>query len=152
MLYVWQHDAERWGITRGFVAGDACGCYARLTDGAFEESLRRLGVAPLREVCIDDLAVLIDRPINVGPFPSEPRVGFINSPFLTDWPTEGPRGIPKQREEALDPPVDCAAISREATLGKSLHDIGVAQAIADIPADRKGDHVVREGMVGESTR
>ncbi len=49
------------------VGDDAFWRYARPGDRAFEEGLRCSGVAPLAEVDIYDLAILIDRPIAVGP-------------------------------------------------------------------------------------
>ena len=47
----------------------------------------------------------------------------------------------KQREEALDPAIHGAAVNNEAWLGEPFHDIGIAQAVANVPADRQSDDV-----------
>ena len=50
------------------------------------------------------------------------------------------------------PAIDRAPIDHGATFGKPLRDIGVAQAIADVPPDGKSDHLIGEAMVRESAR
>ncbi len=37
----------------------------------------------------------------------------------------------------MDPAIDGAAVHSDPTLGKPLHDVGIAQAIADVPPDAK---------------
>ncbi len=56
------------------------------------------------------------------------------------------RAILYRREETLDPAVDGAAVDDEAALGKPLDNVGIAQAVADVPAHAQRDHVVRKGM------
>ena len=60
--------------------------------------------------------------------------------------------VAKQREEALDPSIDGAAVDGQTTLGEPLNDISVAQAVANVPADREGDDIIRETMMREGTR
>ena len=62
------------------------------------------------------------------------------------------RGILEQREKALDPTVNRAAINDEATFGEPLDDIGVAQAVLDIPANSQRDGIVGDMMIREGTR
>jgi hypothetical protein len=57
----------------------------------------------------------------------------------------------KQWKEALDPSVNGAAVHAQASLGEPLDDIGIAQAVADIPADRQSNHVVRKAMMRKGT-
>ena len=47
----------------------------------------------------------------------------------------------KQWQETLGTPVDGAAVHDEASLGEPFHDIGIAQAVANVPADRQSDDV-----------
>ncbi len=60
--------------------------------------------------------------------------------------------ITKQRKEAPNPAIDSAAVDDEATFSKPLDNIGVAQAVANVPAHSKGDDVVRKAMVRKGTR
>src|SRR4051794_3084645 len=39
----------------------------------------------------------------------------------------------------------------QALLGQPLGDVGVAEMVADVSADRRGDHVVVEAALGEGT-
>ena len=61
------------------------------------------------------------------------------------------RSFPEEREEALDPAVDGAPLNRETPLGKPFDNVGVAQAIAHVPAHSQGDDIIGEGMMREST-
>src|SRR3712207_4097813 len=54
--------------------------------------------------------------------------------------------------EALDPAIDRAPIDHDAPFGEPLHDVGVAQTVADVPSDGKSDHLIGEAMVRESAR
>ena len=152
MLNTRQDCAQGRRIALGLVGCDTLWLHASLVDRTFEESLRCLGIPPLREVGVNDLPVLVDGTLDVGPRPVQTRVRFINAPPRADWPSVHTCSCAKHRQEALDPAIDGAAVNDETTLSKPLDDIGVTQAIPDVPAHSQGDHVVREGMVGESTR
>jgi hypothetical protein len=71
-----------------------------------EERASRREIASFRHVHINDLAVLIDRPIYVPPNTSDFDVGLINEPAVTNTVTTRPRGVDDQRCEALHPPLD----------------------------------------------
>jgi hypothetical protein len=60
------HPQRRW-VTPRPVSDDALWCTACPSDGKFEESPRRSSVTPLAKVDVHDLAMLVDRPIAVGP-------------------------------------------------------------------------------------
>src|SRR3712207_6710137 len=61
-------------------------------------------------------------------------------------------GFHEEREEALDPPVDGAAIDGEATFGQPLNDVGIAQAVADIPPHSQRDHIIGEAVMRKGAR
>ncbi len=58
----------------------------------------------------------------------------------------------EQREEALDPAIHGAAVHDEAALREPLDNVGIAQAVADVPAHSQGNDLIGEGMVRESAR
>src|SRR3712207_2592443 len=68
-------------VTPRPVGDDAFWCTACPSDGTFEESPRRSSVTPLAEVDVHDLAVLVDRPIAVGPSAIEAAVRFVHAPL-----------------------------------------------------------------------
>jgi hypothetical protein len=53
----------------------------------------------------------------------------------------------EQREEALDPAIDGAAVHDEASLGKPLDDVGVAQSVANLPAHSQSDGIIGEALM-----
>ena len=69
MLNIRQDHTKSWRIALGFVSCDSRWPHPGLIDRAFEESLRCLGIPPLGEVRVNDLAILVDGAIDVGPFP-----------------------------------------------------------------------------------
>ena len=81
----------------------------------------------------------------------EPAHG-IQALFHAYWATMCPCSFAKQREEPLGPAVEGAPVHDEASLSEPLDNVGIAQAVANIPADRQGDHVVGEGMLREGAR
>jgi hypothetical protein len=52
-------------------------------EGAGEERPRSTGIAALREEDVDDLPLLIDRAVEVGPAPRDLDVRFIDEPPIT---------------------------------------------------------------------
>jgi hypothetical protein len=58
-----------------------------------EEPGRRCDVASLRHVHINDLAVLVDRPVHVPPNASDLDIGLINEPAVADTVTARPSGV-----------------------------------------------------------
>ncbi len=54
------------------------------------------------------------------------------------------------RGEGADPIVDRARIDGDAAFGQPLRHFDIAEAIAELPADRERDDVVREAIAAES--
>jgi hypothetical protein len=70
-----------------------------------EEPSRGPGVSPCRDVDVDDLAVLVDRPVDVAPPASDLHIGLIDVPPVADRVLARSGRIGQQWCEALHPPV-----------------------------------------------
>jgi hypothetical protein len=90
MLNAWKDRPYRRRVTSRLVGDDALRRAFCSGDRAFEESLRRSGIALLAEVSVDDLAILIDCSIAVGPSAIEAAVHLVYSRL----PAGGERGQP----------------------------------------------------------
>ncbi len=152
MPNVGQDGAESSRIALGLVGCDPLRPHACLIDGTREERLGSLSVPPLREVGVNDLPVFVDGTLDVGPRPVQTRVRFINAPPRADWPSVHTCSCAKHRQEALDPAIDGAAVNVEAPLGEPLDDVGIAQAVPDVPTHSQGDDIIGEDMVREGAR
>jgi hypothetical protein len=88
----------------------------------------RRDVATFRDEHIDDLAVLVDRPVHVAPHTGDLHVGFVDEPAVADTVATWPRSDDDQRAEALHPPVDGDVIDVHAAFGEEFFDISVRQS------------------------
>ena len=84
-------------------------------ESRLEEPCSGIDVAAFRDVHIDDLAVLVDRPVHVPPHTSHPDVGFVDEPTITDTVPARPSRIDDQRGEALNPPINRHVINVDTT-------------------------------------
>ncbi len=84
MLDVGQDRAERGWVTLRLVRRHPHWRHSSLGDGAFKERVRRLGIAPLGEVGVIHLAVLINRPVDVPPRAVHAHVRLVDAPFSAD--------------------------------------------------------------------
>jgi hypothetical protein len=71
--------------------------------------------------------------------------GLINPPLGANGSSVQPSSFAEEREEALTPAVDGAAVNHSTTFGKPLHPVSGAQPVATIPAYSQGDDIIREG-------
>jgi hypothetical protein len=62
---------------------------------------------------IDDLSVLVDRPIQVHPLPSDLQVGLVHEPAIPDDVPAGSGCVDQLRGEPLHPPVDRDVVHRD---------------------------------------
>lgn len=67
---------------------------------------------------VDDLAVLVDGPVEVHPPSGDLDVGFVDEPPVTRNVPAGPRGVDEQWREPLDPAVDRDVVDLDATFGQ----------------------------------
>ena len=92
-------DSKQWCIqifgdlTRSPM-GDQC---------AFEKPCGRRDVSPIRHVHVDDLAVLINRAVDLAPHTSDLDIGLVNEPPIAHTVTTWPRRVNKGRRETLNP-------------------------------------------------
>jgi hypothetical protein len=120
MLRAGEDSTNGGRIARRFVGYDALWHFACPGDLTFEERLRRSSVAPCAEVDVHDLALLIDRPITVGPSALEAAVSFIHAPLPPYRRSVRAGSLCEKRQESLYPAVDGAPIDHDATLGDVL--------------------------------
>jgi hypothetical protein len=93
---------------------------------------------------VDDLAVLVDRAVNVPPVARDFDVGLIDEPAPPyDMAARSCR-VDQQRRETLHPPKQGDVIDVDAALSEELLEIAVRQSEAEIPADCQHDHLGRE--------
>jgi hypothetical protein len=114
-----------------------------------EEAPRSRQVTPRRQQNIYDLAILIDRPVEIGPLAGDLQVGLVDElPVARSVPAQ-PRSLDELAGEALHPGVDGYVIHGDTALGQQLLDIPVGQAIPQVPPDRDRDHLPREPETSE---
>jgi hypothetical protein len=100
-----EHLIEDPGVEAVPVGGDLHGRDPGAATRLGEEPPRRIGVPAGGEVHVDDLAELVDRPKQVAPGPSDPQVGLIDVPPITDDVLSGSSGLGELWSKPLDPPV-----------------------------------------------
>jgi hypothetical protein len=81
-----------------------------------------LGVAPRGDIDVDDLAELVDGPVDIPPL-APPLAGdlhirLVDLPAIADAVAAGPGGVGQQRRESQHPPVDGDVVDLDATLGE----------------------------------
>jgi len=143
--------AEGRRIALGCVRGDPLPPHACLVNRPLKERLRRLGVPPLREVGVNHLPILINCAVDIRPASLRRNICLVNAPFPTNWLSVSTGSLLEQREEALNPAIDGAAVNDEPTFGEPLDDVGVTQSISDVPAHGQRDYIIREAVVREGT-
>ena len=149
VLGLGQDGAQRRRVALGLVARDAGGRHTGRGDGALEEGPRGRRVAVIAQVDVDDLAVLVDGAEDVPPAPADLEQRLVHPPPGARSGAVRAGGLDEAGREGLDPIVDRARVDRDAPLGQQLGDLDVAQAIAEVPAHREGDDVVREPVAAE---
>ena len=97
-----------------------------------------------RDVDVDDLAVLVDGPVDVAPAAGDLDVGLVDEPAVADRVAARPGRVGQERREALHPPVDGDVVDLDATLGEEFLDVAIGQPVAQVPAHREHDHLGRE--------
>ena len=97
-------------------------------DGGLEEPGGGWGVTPHRDVDIEDLAVLIDRPVDVPPAARNLHVRLVHEPAVTATMTTRPGGVDQEGSEALHPPEQRYVVDLDASLGEEFLHVAVRQA------------------------
>jgi hypothetical protein len=74
---------------------------------------------------VDDLATLVDRPVQTDPPPGDFDLRFVNEPPITTAVPARLCRADQQRSEPLHPPVDADVIDVDAPLGQQFFDVSV---------------------------
>jgi len=96
-----------------------------------EERARGGDVSALRQVHVDDLALLVDRPVDVGPDAGDLDVGLVDEPAVPRQVPSRPGCVDQQRREALHPAIEGDVIDLDAPLGEQLLEVPVGQPVAE---------------------
>jgi hypothetical protein len=109
--------------------------------GPDEESPCGGGVALFGQQHVDNLPVLVDRPVEEPPSAGDLDVGLIDEPPVPGGAPDRAAGVGEQWGEPLHPPVDRDVVDVDTTLGQQLLHVAVGRAVAQVPADRDRDHL-----------
>jgi hypothetical protein len=100
-------------------------------EGTGEEVAGGRQIPLLRSHHIDDLAVLVDRTIQIHPVPGDLHICLVHEPAISrDMPT-GTCRIDQQRGEPLHPPIDRHVIHRDAPFRQQLLHVAIGLRTAD---------------------
>ena len=84
--------------------------------------------------------MLVERPVQIGPFPANFHVSLIDPPVRRLWTTPLPaQPLFDLRSVPLNPAIDRGMIHVYAALAHHLLEIAIADAIAAVPAHRPKD-------------
>src|SRR5438552_4068268 len=144
MQHPWHRRGQRWRVGGRLVADNPPRRRPAGGNGMLEESACGDHVARRRHTGIDDLAVSVDRAVDVMPAAAYSSVDLVHSPVRTYGVAVLASHLAERRQKALHPAIDRALIDQDSALGQPFTDFGVAEAITHIPADGQGNDVVRK--------
>ncbi len=101
-------------------------------------------VARQRKQDVDDLAILIDCPVEIIPLTGDLDVGLVDEPPVARSVAAGPGGLDELGGKPLYPSVDGDVIHGDAALGQQFLAVPVGQAVPQVPANRYRDDLRRE--------
>ena len=102
-----------------------------------------------REQHVDDLAELVDCPVQVTPPAEDLHICLVNEPAVPRIVPGGLGRLDEQRGEPPDPPVHRHVVHLDAAFGEQLLDVAVGQPEPEVPADSQRDDFRREAEPGE---
>jgi hypothetical protein len=120
---------EHAGVGRCPVGGNLAGSLT-VVQGAVKEPACRRQIPFLGHQRVDDLPILVDRPVQIDPAPRDLGVCFVNEPTITGCMPTGPGCVDEQRGEPLNPAVDRDVVNHDAPLGQQLFDISIGEPVA----------------------
>jgi hypothetical protein len=126
------HDMARRGqqfiehprVRRSSVGAHLGWAWAML-EGAGEERASGRQIPMLRDEDVDDVAMLVDRPVQIDSASGHFHIGFIDEPPITRRMPARPGRINQQRGEPLHPAIDGDVVDRDAALGQQLFHVAV---------------------------
>ncbi len=108
------HEFAKRSCARRCPIGHNLARLAVRADRRYEEPARGSDIATGRDVHVDDLAVLVDRPVHVPPPAGDLHIRLVHKPTIPDDITARPCRVDQQRGEALHPPEDRHVIDFDA--------------------------------------
>jgi len=108
---------------------------------AGEERSCSAGITAFGDQDVDDLAVLVDRAVEVRPAAGDLDVGLVDKPAVAHGVPCRAGSINELRGEGLYPAIHRDVIDPDATFGQQLFHVAIGQAVAQIPAHRDRDHL-----------
>ena len=97
----------------------------------------------------DDLAELVDRPVQATPPTTDLHICLVDEPAVPRGVPAGPGGLDEQRGEPHHPAEDRGVVHLDAAFGEQLLDVAVGQPEPQIPAHGQRDDLRREAEPGE---
>jgi hypothetical protein len=91
-----------------------------VSQGVGKESASGRQIPLLGDQHVDDLPILVDRPIQIDPATGDFDISLIDIPLITRRVPTGPGRINQQRGEPLHPPIDRDMIDLDAPLSQQL--------------------------------
>jgi hypothetical protein len=129
---------EHGGVDRSGVGDHLGGLDLQYGDCPLEEPPSRISVPASRDQHVDDLPILVDRPVHVAPHPVDLDVRLVHKPSVA-WQVAGePSGVGQQRREPLHPAEDGDVVNLNTAFDQQFLDVAVGQAVAQVPAHLAG--------------
>jgi hypothetical protein len=94
-------------------------------NGPLEEPAGCLDISLCRHKNVDDLAELVDGPVDIPPPAGDLHVGLVDLPAVSDGVAAWAGGLGQQRREPLDPPVDGDVVDLNAAFGEEFFEVAV---------------------------
>jgi hypothetical protein len=85
--------------------------------GAGEELVSGRKISLLRDQDVDDLAVLVNRPVQIHPPPGDFHIRLVDAPAIAGCMPAGACRVDQQRGEPLHPAIDGHVVNRDAPFG-----------------------------------
>jgi hypothetical protein len=94
-----------------------------------EEPSGTVGVTVSGDEHVDDLPVLVNRPVHVPPVTADLHIGLVDEPPATRRPTGEPCRISQQRREPLHPPEDGDMVYVDTTFDQQFFNVSVGEVV-----------------------
>ncbi len=144
-----QDSAQGRRVAFGLIRRHTTGAHCARFNRALEERLGCSAVVPTAQVHIDDLPVLVNRPVEGVPVLHNLDIRFVHTATTTYPRTVCLRGCDEARCESPDPLVDRTWIDGDAALSQPRDHISIAEPKPEIPAHSQRDHLVQEAIAAE---
>jgi hypothetical protein len=140
---------EHGRVDRGGIGDHLNRDHLQRRQGSLEEPAGRGGVPASGDQHVDDLPVLVNRPVHVPPDPVDLHIRLIHEPAVTRGVTSEPGRVGQQRNEPLHPPEHSHVVDLDTALDEQLFDVAVGQIEPQVPAHGHDDDLGWEAEPGK---